>query len=60
MCSLVFTSSSEGTIYDLLLLYLYRPHFPRPTRAGCLYPSTYVRSPYQESRNIMHYPVVIV
>ena len=43
-------------IDGLQLLYMYRPHFPRPTRAGCpsgknfvLYPFTYVRPPYQES-----------
>ena len=54
-------------IDGLQLLYMYRPHFPRPTRAGCplrnnfvLYPSTYVRPPYPESREVIHYLAVNV
>jgi len=54
-------------IDGLQLLYMYRPHFPRPTWAGCplrnnfvLYPSTYVGPPYPESREVIHYLAVNV
>ena len=54
-------------IDGLQLLYMYRPHFPRPTRAGCplrnnfvLYPSTYVGPPYPKSREVIHYLAVNV
>ena len=54
-------------IDGLQLLYMYRPHFPRPTRAGCplsyaipFYTSTYVGPPYPESREVIHYLAVNV